>query len=228
MSTILVPIGLIDPPLKPIRDIVPSLVNDLRESIEENGILQNLLLRPKQNGRYEIVFGLQRFYAAKGARLKLVPAQVRELTDRKAIVLALSENIQRQTLDPIREGEVMLGLTEGGKRYLILELSREIGKSRVYIEGRIKLVQNLDDDLKKEVGKRLTITNALHLSNFNKGFQKQIFRQLEFVSKQEPRRLGFGGPLPTSGMTPKYCVCPVCGSEHIRGKDYNEQSLGMS
>jgi ParB family chromosome partitioning protein len=220
MSTVLVPIELIDPPLKPIRDVDASLVNDLRESIEENGILQNLLLRPKPNGRYEIVFGLQRFYGAKGARLKLVPAQVRELTDRKAIVLALSENIQRQTLDPIREGEVMLDLTEGGKRPLILELSREIGKSRVYIESRIKLVQNLDDELKKEVGKRLTITNALHLANYNKGFQRQIFGQLLFVSKLEPQSRGFGGGLPTEGLTPKYCICPNCGSEHIRGKSY--------
>lgn len=215
-----VPIDLIDPPENPIRDVQPALVNDIRESIKKHGILQNLLLRPKSNGRYEIVFGLQRYYAAKGAGLKEVPAKIRELNEREAIILALSENIQRQTLDPIREGEIMLQLTRGGEKRLIQELSRELGKSIVYIEGRIKLVKNLDEELKKEIGKTLTLTNALYLANFNKQFQKKVFEELRRASKQKPEKKTIFAPfIPTGGSI--YCICPICGSQHVRGKNYD-------
>jgi ParB/RepB/Spo0J family partition protein len=213
-----VPIDLIDPPQKPIRDAQAALINDLRESIKEKGILQSLLLRPKPDGRYEIVFGLQRYYAAKGAGLKEVPATVRELSDHEAIILALAENIQRQAIDPIREGEIFYELIREGES--IENLAKEIGKSKTYIEGRIKLYRSLDEEVKREIGKTLTLTNALHLANYNKQFQRQVLQEMKAVSKKQPQsQIGWSSFV---GGIPKYCICPTCGSKHVPGRDYSE------
>lgn len=77
-------------------------ITELTKSIEEEGILQPILVRPVKD-RYEIIVGSRRFSAAKAAGLKVVPAIVREMNDTQAIAASLIENIQRGNLTPEEE-----------------------------------------------------------------------------------------------------------------------------
>ncbi|QFS51114.1 ParB/RepB/Spo0J family partition protein [Nostoc sphaeroides] len=98
------------PQQQPRRYFAPQAMHELVESIKQYGIIQPLLVRPQKDGRYELVAGERRFQAAKTAQLEFVPAVIREMTDVEAIELALSENLQREDLNPVEETEGIVAL----------------------------------------------------------------------------------------------------------------------
>lgn len=131
-------------PNQPRKEFDQELLNQLTDSIAQNGILQPLLVR-KQGKNYEIVCGERRYQAALKAGLKELPVVVREVDDEDIFKLALIENLQRSDLNPIEEA---LGykrlLTE---RELTQEaLARLISKSRSNIANMLRLL-----DLPEEV-----------------------------------------------------------------------------
>jgi len=97
-----------------ISDIIPNknqprksfdkqILDDLVESIRDNGIIQPIVVRKVNDNRYEIIAGERRWRAAQIAALSKVPVVITEATDQKAFELALAENIQREDLNPIEE-----------------------------------------------------------------------------------------------------------------------------
>jgi len=80
------------------------------QSVKEHGILEPLLVRPIEDGRYELVAGERRYRAAIAAGLSEVPVTVRELSDEDALQLSLVENLQREDLNPVEETEGILQL----------------------------------------------------------------------------------------------------------------------
>ncbi|MBW4492980.1 MAG: ParB/RepB/Spo0J family partition protein [Oscillatoria princeps RMCB-10] len=98
------------PPSQPRRYFDEAAMQSLVESVKTDGILQPLLVRPVEEGKYELVAGERRLRAAKAAGLTEVPAIVRELTERQALQLALVENLQREDLNPVEETEGILQL----------------------------------------------------------------------------------------------------------------------
>ena len=97
-----------------ISDIIPNknqprksfdkqILDDLVESIRDNGIIQPIVVRRVNDNRYEIIAGERRWRAAQIAALSKVPVVITEATDQKAFELALAENIQREDLNPIEE-----------------------------------------------------------------------------------------------------------------------------
>ncbi len=165
----MVPIGYIRPGrFQPRRDFDDAQMDALVESVKEHGILQPLLVRrdPDDPNSYEIVAGERRWRAAQLARLHEIPVVVKELTDAGALEIALIENIQRQDLNPLEEGE--------GYRRLIEEfehtqdaLSRAVGKSRSHIANTLRLL-NLPLSVKKMlVGGELTAGHARALLNLD-------------------------------------------------------------
>ena len=88
---------------QPRQHIDPKPLQELTESIKKEGIVQPILLRSIGVDRYEIVAGERRWQAAQRAGLKTVPAVVKEMSDQKALAVALIENIQRQNLNSIEE-----------------------------------------------------------------------------------------------------------------------------
>jgi ParB family chromosome partitioning protein len=212
-----VPIELIDLPTNPIRAVDGAVINDLRESIKIYGILQPLLLRPKSDGRFEVVFGSNRIIAAKGAGLKTVPAKIRNLSDRDCLLLALTENIQRSNMDPVREGEILFDLTYKGGRSVIKTIAIQIGKSSSYVEGRILLFTNLHADLRAEVGKTLSLTNALRIARLEKATQLKVYNAIQRIAAiHDPTKDPYGGGYVLAGAS-IYCTCPVCGTKHLKG-----------
>ena len=117
-----------------------SALNELSESIRQNGIMQPVIVRPSaKDGMYEIIAGERRWRAAQLAKLKEVPVIIRELTDKQALELALIENIQRQDLTPLDEANGYQRLIEEFD-YTQEELASSVGKSRSHVANLLRLL----------------------------------------------------------------------------------------
>lgn len=125
-------------PYQPRKVFSADAIEELKQSIQEYGILQPLIVRKSIKG-YEIVAGERRFRAAKAAGLKKVPVIVKTLDDEKMMELALLENLQREDLTPIEEAQAYSNLM---KELDITQeiLSRRLGKSRSHIANLIRLL----------------------------------------------------------------------------------------
>ncbi|ASF41395.1 chromosome partitioning protein ParB [Halobacillus halophilus] len=125
-------------PYQPRKHFTDEAIQELKESIEEHGILQPLIVRKSIKG-FEIVVGERRFRAAKRANLETVPALVRVLTDEQMMELALLENLQREDLTPIEEAKAYQNLMN--ELSLTQELlSKRLGKSRSHIANLVRLL----------------------------------------------------------------------------------------
>ena len=131
------------PSNQPRRYFDPEKLQQLTDSVKQHGILEPLLVRPLQQGEYELVAGERRYRAAKAVGLETVPITVRELSDQEALQLALVENLQREDLNPIEETEgvlELLTLTAGWSREEILEALTQMAtaqKKGVELSGNV-------------------------------------------------------------------------------------------
>ncbi|EMU9688269.1 ParB/RepB/Spo0J family partition protein [Listeria innocua] len=125
-------------PYQPRKIFDTKAINELRDSIKIHGVLQPIILRNTDKG-YEIVVGERRYRAAKEAKLKEIPAVVRDLTEEEMMELSVIENLQREDLSPLEEAESYqflmkkLGLTQA-------KLAERVGKSRPYIANFVRLL----------------------------------------------------------------------------------------
>lgn len=140
-------IGEIEPNSEqPRREFSPEALSQLAESIKEHGVLQPLVVRPRPNGRYQIVAGERRWRAARIAGLSELPVVVRELTDLQALELALVENLIRSDLNPIEEAMGYRALME--KFSMTQErVAQRVGKSRSAVANALRLLSLPQDVL---------------------------------------------------------------------------------
>jgi ParB family chromosome partitioning protein len=135
-----VPVGKIRPcPFQPRRDFPEEALNELADSIREQGIIQPLVVRPKDGG-FELIAGERRWRAAQIAGLAELPVLVREADDRKVLELALIENLQRENLNPIEEA---LGYSKLIKDFALTqeEAAVKVGKNRATVANLLRLLQ---------------------------------------------------------------------------------------
>lgn len=126
---------------QPRANFDPEQLAQLAQSVRERGILQPILARalPGQE-TLEIVAGERRWRAAQLASQHEVPVIVRELSDRDALEIALIENVQRQDLNPIEEGQAYRRLLNEFD-YSQDDLARHVGKSRPHIANTMRLLE---------------------------------------------------------------------------------------
>lgn len=119
-------------------------LNELAESIKENGVIQPIIVTKKGKG-YSIVAGERRWRASRLAGLKVIPAIVRELSDQQTMEIALIENLQREDLNPLEEAYAMENLV---KKYKMSKeaLAKKLGKSRSAVSNTIRLI-GIDESL---------------------------------------------------------------------------------
>ena len=124
---------------QPRKQFDPDALADLADSIREHGIIQPLTVRKLQSGYYQIIAGERRWRAARMAGLDQVPAIVIEADDRKAMELAMIENLQREDLTPIEEAEGYRQLME---QYNLTqeETAQRVGKSRSVVANALRLL----------------------------------------------------------------------------------------
>ena len=134
------PIYKVEPnPGQPRQDFDEEELQALADSIAEHGIIQPLTVREMNNGYFQIIAGERRWRAARMADLQEVPVVVIEADDRKAMELALIENLQRQDLNPVEEAlgyKTLMedfGLTQE-------EAAQKVGRSRPAVANSLRLL----------------------------------------------------------------------------------------
>lgn len=144
------PLDMIQPgKYQPRVDMSEESLNELADSIRAQGLVQPIVVRPINGGRYEIIAGERRWRASKLAGLDLIPALVRDVSDRSAIAMALIENIQRENLNPMEEANALHRLRE---EFTMThqEAAEAVGRSRAAVSNLLRL-RNLNDDVKRLV-----------------------------------------------------------------------------
>ncbi len=124
---------------QPRKQFDPDALADLADSIRQHGIIQPLVVRKLQSGYYQIIAGERRWRAARMAGLTEVPAVVVEADDRKAMELAMIENLQREDLNPMEEAEGYRTLVE---QYGLTQeqAAQQVGKSRSAVANALRLL----------------------------------------------------------------------------------------
>jgi ParB family chromosome partitioning protein len=179
-------------PSQPRKNFNQELLNELSESIKEQGIIQPILVRKKSEDKYEIVAGERRWRAAQLAKIHEVPVIVLNIDDKKSLEFAILENIQRSDLNGIEEA---LGYDNLVKKFGYSQetLSKILGKSRSHIANTLRLA-GLPEEIRKMISDGLlTAGHARCLVNVhdNVKLAKIIVnknlsvRQAEFLVKKE-------------------------------------------
>ncbi|WP_368931225.1 ParB/RepB/Spo0J family partition protein [Bacillus pumilus] len=133
-------------PYQPRKTFDEDALSDLKESIQQHGVLQPVIVRKSIKG-YDIVAGERRFRAAQQAGLTTIPAIVREFSETLMREIALLENLQREDLSPLEEAEAYASLLD----HLSVtqeELAKRLGKSRPHIANHLRLL-TLPDEVQK-------------------------------------------------------------------------------
>ncbi len=124
---------------QPRRSFDEASITSLAESIREHGLIQPILVRPLENGRYQIVAGERRWRACRMLAMTDVPVIVKELSDLETAQIALIENIQRENLNPVEEAIAYKTLMDNFSMTQET-LSKAVGKSRSAIANSVRLL----------------------------------------------------------------------------------------
>jgi ParB family chromosome partitioning protein len=123
---------------QPRTQMDEASLEELAASIREHGVMQPILVRPVEGGRFEIVAGERRWRAARRAGLTEVPALVKAVPDQSALALALIENIQREDLNPLEQANGIARLIdEFGLTHEAA--AKAVGRSRSAVTNRLRL-----------------------------------------------------------------------------------------
>ena len=156
-------------------------LEELSNSIKENGVIQPIVVRPNkyENGKYEIIAGERRWLAAQKAGLHDIPVVVTDADDLKSLEFAIVENVQRHDLNPLEEAQ--------GYKRLIDEfaydqdkVSKFIGKSRSYISNSLRLLNLPKEVLDFVEQKKITAGHAKILV----GLDNAVFLANKFIEKK--------------------------------------------
>jgi len=125
---------------QPRKTFEEESLNELADSIREHGLVQPIVVRPLEDGFFQLIAGERRWRASQRAGLSRVPAVIREAGEHAALELALIENLQREDLNPMEEAQAYerliadFGMTQE-------EVARRVGKNRATISNMLRLLK---------------------------------------------------------------------------------------
>ena len=130
---------------QPRKKMFRNTLEELSESIKQQGVLQPLVVRRQATGQFEIVVGERRWRAAQMAGLKTVPVVIKDLSNEDTAKIALIENLQREDLNAMDQARGLLRLQ---REFNLSQeaLARSVGKSRTSVTNLLRLL-NLSEDL---------------------------------------------------------------------------------
>lgn len=135
---------LVANPNQPRRRFAPQDLEELTNSVREKGVIQPLIVRPRDGGMFEIVAGERRWRAAQAAQLHEIPVLVRDFDDVEVLEVAIIENIQRADLNPVEEAAGYRQLMDSFG-HTQEKLAEALGKSRSHIANLMRLLALPDD-----------------------------------------------------------------------------------
>lgn len=179
---------------QPRKNFDEQALAELSDSIRKHGLIQPLLVRPMDDGSYQIVAGERRWRASRMAGLERVPVVIREMNDNETIEIALIENLQREDLNPIEEalGYKTLMETFGMTQE---QVASRVGKSRPAVANALRLLALGEDELKALENGEISSGHARTLLSLPQGeIREQALalaksgasvRELENISKMQ-------------------------------------------
>jgi ParB family transcriptional regulator, chromosome partitioning protein len=137
-------------------------LEELAASIREHGVLQPILVRPLEDGEFQLIAGERRWRASRAAGLGTIPALVEEIDDDTALEISIIENLQREDLSPLDEAAMYDRMVhEHG--YSVRRLAQKLGKDKGYLENRLRLA-DAPDEVRELVSLRKdTLSHAYEL-----------------------------------------------------------------
>mgnify|MGYP001027645110 CR=1 FL=1 len=171
-----------------LSEIVPSELNprktfnqeeleELAQSIKENGLIQPITLRKignKKDSKYEIVCGERRFRACQLIGAKDIQAVVKELNDKQAFACMIIENLQRKDIDPMEEAAALNRLYAEGT-VTVVEMAKMLGKSTSFVSGRIQLHNTIEPFVKLMRDGVLVLTHLLDICKLPAEQQQTLY-----------------------------------------------------
>ena len=167
---------------QPRKEFNDTSINELAQSIKENGVLQPISVREIETGRYQIIAGERRWRASHIAGASEVPAIVHQVDDQKTMQLALIENLQREDLNPVEEAFGFkslieeFGLTQE-------EAAVKVGVSRPTMTNSMRLLNLPDSVLKMLISGQLASGHARALLHI--GDKKQLVQTAQRVCEEK-------------------------------------------
>ena len=163
-------------PYQPRKEFDREKLDELAQSIKENGIIQPIIVRQSPVIGYEILAGERRYRASLLAGLRSIPAVVKQLSDQEMMVQSIIENLQRENLNPIEEARAYESLVEKG--FTHAEIADKMGKSRPYISNSIRLLSLPEQILSEVESGKLSQAHARSLVGLNKEQQDYFFQRI--------------------------------------------------
>lgn len=179
---------------QPRRTFDEEKIQILSDSIKNYGVLQPIVVKPDEKGKYMIIAGERRYRASKLAQKEDIPAVIRDIPMKEIMEIALIENLQREELNPIEEAIAYKSLIHN---YHVTqeEISEAVGKSRPHITNTLRLL-NLNKKIIEMIDKGiltaghgkaiLRVTNQeLQLQIANKAIEEELsVREVEKLAKK--------------------------------------------
>ena len=183
-------------PYQPRKEFSKEKIQELAQSIKENGLIQPIIVRQSPVIGYEILAGERRYRASIAAGLTEVPVIIKKLSDQDMMIHSIIENLQREDLNPIEEAKAYQSLIDKG--YTHAEIADKMGKSRPYITNLVRLL-TLPNFILMEVEKgKLSQAHARLLIQLPVKEQKNLLnriqkedlsvRQVEYLLKEEKNK----------------------------------------
>lgn len=136
----LVDVIKIDDPDEAVRSSIdPEKIRELAESIREQGLIQPIIIRPK-NGRYEVIAGHRRLLAHRFLQEKKIKAIIRDATEEETFFIRAIENLQREDLNPIEKGKLFLGIKDK-YRLTDVALSKKVGFAHATVREYLDIIE---------------------------------------------------------------------------------------
>jgi len=127
-------------PRQPRRRFEPEATTGLASSIKQQGLLQPVVVRPRQAGGYELIAGERRWRAAREAGIDTLPALVRDADERDTLLLALVENVAREQLSAVEEARAYATLVDEFELSLG-DVAGRVGRSKSSVSNRLRLLE---------------------------------------------------------------------------------------
>ena len=184
---------LVESPTNPRQTFDEDGMQELAASIREHGVLQPLLVRPRAERRFEIVFGARRYRGAALADRETVPVCIREMTDAQVLEAQLVENLQRRDVHPLHEAQgfaALLRLEE--PQYSIELIAAKCGKHPGYVASRLRLTELAPAAVEAFIKDEIGLGHALLLAKLQTGQQEEALAecwQESYSGGSKPKRI---------------------------------------
>ena len=164
-------------PYQPRKEFSKEKIQELAQSIKENGLIQPIIVRKSPVLGYEILAGEIRYRASIAAGLSEVPVIVKQLSDQDMILHSIIENLQRENLNPIEEAKAYQSLIDKG--FTHTEIAEKMGKSRPYITNLVRLLGLPKHILIEVESGRLSQAHARLLIQLSSDKQDELLNRIQ-------------------------------------------------